>query len=150
MKVNFKLLILLLLLVAPVAMFAQADTTTNKLEGLEFTDGTISPDSLSFEESPDTVTVKADSNKTTVAAVATGEKAAGAEKKSLWSIFIAGLIGGFAALLMPCIFPMLPLAVSYFTKQAGSRASGISKALLYGLFIIVIYSKLSINAFSLG
>lgn len=142
MKVNFKLFILLMLLIAPVSMFAQADTTTNKLEGLEFTDGTISPDSLSFEESPDTATVKADSNKTTVAAVATGEKAAGAEKKSLWSIFIAGLIGGFAALLMPCIFPMLPLTVSYFTKQSGSRASGISKALLYGLFIIVIYVAL--------
>ncbi|WP_313183036.1 protein-disulfide reductase DsbD family protein [Sphingobacterium siyangense] len=142
MKVNFKLFILLMLLIAPVAMFAQADTTTNKLEGLEFTDGTISPDSLSFEESPDTATVKADSNKTTVAAIATGEKAAGAEKKSLWSIFIAGLIGGFAALLMPCIFPMLPLTVSYFTKQSGSRASGISKALLYGLFIIVIYVAL--------
>ncbi|WP_293898020.1 MULTISPECIES: protein-disulfide reductase DsbD family protein [unclassified Sphingobacterium] len=141
MKVNFKLLILLLLLIAPAYMFAKADTTNN-LEGVEFTDGTISPDSLSFEESPDTATVKADSVKSAGQAGAKVHKAVPEGKKSLWSIFIAGLIGGFAALLMPCIFPMLPLTVSFFTKQAGSRASGISKALLYGLFIIIIYVAL--------
>ncbi|WP_312715153.1 protein-disulfide reductase DsbD family protein, partial [Sphingobacterium multivorum] len=101
-----------------------------------------SPDSLSFEESPDTATVKADSAQMKSVAGTIVDKAGAEGKKSLWSIFIAGLLGGFAALLMPCIFPMLPLAVSYFTKQAGSRASGISKALLYGLFIIVIYVAL--------
>ena len=61
------------------------------------------------------------------------------EQQSLWAIFLAGLLGGFAALIMPCIFPMLPLTVSYFTKTAQSRGSAISKALLYGLSIIVIY-----------
>ncbi|MDR6733258.1 thioredoxin family protein [Sphingobacterium sp. 2149] len=141
MKVNFKLFILLLLLIAPLGMFAQSDTT-NSMEGIEFTDGSISPDSLSFEESPDTASVKADVNKPTTVAAAAATKPAAEGKKSLWSIFIAGLVGGFAALLMPCIFPMLPLTVSYFTKQSGSRANGISKALLYGLFIIVIYVAL--------
>ncbi|WP_449448538.1 cytochrome c biogenesis protein CcdA, partial [Sphingobacterium haloxyli] len=63
-------------------------------------------------------------------------------KQSLWGIFIAGLLGGFAAFIMPCIFPMVPLTVSFFTKQSGSRARGISRALLYGLFIIVIYVAL--------
>ncbi|PRD50320.1 cytochrome c biogenesis protein CcdA, partial [Sphingobacterium gobiense] len=68
---------------------------------------------------------------------------AGSEgKQSLWGIFIAGLLGGFAAFIMPCIFPMVPLTVSFFTKQSGSRARGISRALLYGLFIIVIYVAL--------
>ena len=81
MKVNFKLLILLLLLVAPVAMFAQADTT-NTLEGLEFTDGTISPDSLSFEESPDTATVKADSAQMKSVAGTIVDKAGAEGKKS--------------------------------------------------------------------
>lgn len=61
------------------------------------------------------------------------------EQQSLWAIFLAGLLGGFAALIMPCIFPMLPLTVSYFTKTAQSRGSAISKALIYGLSIIVIY-----------
>lgn len=141
MKTNFKLLTLLFLLIFPLAMFAQQDSTVSP-DGIEFTDGTISPDSLSFEESPDTVTAQIDSNKTTVAATAEAGGSAEGGKKSLWSIFIAGLVGGFAALLMPCIFPMLPLTVSFFTKQSGSRASGISKALLYGLFIIVIYVAL--------
>lgn len=62
--------------------------------------------------------------------------------QSLWAIFIAGVIGGFAAFLMPCIYPMVPLTVSYFTKQSGTRAKGIMNALLYGLFIIVIYVAL--------
>ncbi|MCS4225626.1 protein-disulfide reductase DsbD [Sphingobacterium sp. BIGb0165] len=140
MKTNFKLLTLLFLLILPLAMFAQQDSTAN-MEGVEFTDGTISPDSLSFEESPDTVTASVDSSKTVAATAKVGDPAENG-KKSLWSIFIAGLVGGFAALLMPCIFPMLPLTVSFFTKQSGSRASGISKALLYGLFIIVIYVAL--------
>ncbi|WP_294184497.1 cytochrome c biogenesis protein CcdA [uncultured Sphingobacterium sp.] len=141
MKVNFKLFILLLFLIVPLGMFAQSDTT-NSMEGIEFTDGSISPDSLSFEESPDTASVQADANKPTTMEDAAAAKPAAEGKKSLWSIFIAGLVGGFAALLMPCIFPMLPLTVSYFTKQSGSRANGISKALLYGLFIIVIYVAL--------
>lgn len=140
MKTNFKLLTLLFLLIFPIAMFAQQDSTAST-EGLEFTDGTISPDSLSFEESPDTMTASVDSSKTVVATNKVEESTENG-KKSLWSIFIAGLVGGFAALLMPCIFPMLPLTVSFFTKQSGSRASGISKALLYGLFIIVIYVAL--------
>lgn len=65
-----------------------------------------------------------------------------ATSDSLWGIFIAGFIGGFAAFLMPCIYPMVPLTVSFFTKQSGSRAKGITNALLYGLFIIVIYVAL--------
>lgn len=141
MKTNFKLLTLLFLLIFPLAMFAQQDSTVST-EGIEFTDGTISPDSLSFEESPDTVTAQVDSSKIAVATTAKAAGPAEGGRKSLWSIFIAGLVGGFAALLMPCIFPMLPLTVSFFTKQSGSRASGISKALLYGLFIIVIYVAL--------
>lgn len=141
MEVNFKLFILLLFLIVPFGMFAHSDTT-NSMEGIEFTDGSISPDSLSFEESPDTASVNANANKPNTVAAAAAAKPEAEGKKSLWSIFIAGLVGGFAALLMPCIFPMLPLTVSYFTKQSGSRANGISKALLYGLFIIVIYVAL--------
>jgi thiol:disulfide interchange protein len=59
--------------------------------------------------------------------------------QTLWGIFIAGLIGGFAAFLMPCIYPMVPLTTSFFTKQSGSRSKGIWNAVIYGLSIIVIY-----------
>ena len=61
---------------------------------------------------------------------------------TLWGIFIAGLIGGFAAFLMPCIYPMVPLTTSYFTKQSGSRSKGILNAFIYGISIIVIYVAL--------
>lgn len=61
------------------------------------------------------------------------------DKQSLWLIFLQGLIGGFAALLMPCIYPMLPLTVSFFTKQSKTKAEGIRKAAIYGVSIIVLY-----------
>ena len=60
------------------------------------------------------------------------------EQKSLMGIFLAGLVGGFAALLMPCIFPMLPLTVSFFTKGS-EKGTAFKRASLYGLFIILIY-----------
>jgi thiol:disulfide interchange protein len=66
------------------------------------------------------------------------------EKRSLWAIFIAGILGGFAALLMPCIFPMLPLTVSYFTKGAKKKEGALGKALIYGASIIVIYVVLGL------
>src|ERR1700748_752933 len=73
-------------------------------------------------------------------------KAAGPVRtaRSLWGIFLAGLAGGFAALLMPCIFPMLPLTVSYFTKGGQERSGALLKALLYGASIIVIYVVLGL------
>src|SRR5690606_34416942 len=72
------------------------------------------------------------------------EKSVSAESEqgSLWGIFIGGILGGFAALLMPCIFPMLPLTVSFFTKKSGTRGKAVTQALLYGAFIIFIYVAL--------
>lgn len=66
------------------------------------------------------------------------------EPKPLWLTFLAGLLGGFAAILMPCIFPMLPMTVSFFTKRAGTKTEGITKSLVYGLSIIVIYVSLGL------
>jgi thiol:disulfide interchange protein DsbD len=64
---------------------------------------------------------------------------------SLWRIFGLGFIGGLLALLTPCVFPMIPLTVSFFTKKEGSKkSSGISKALLYGAFIFAVYILLSV------
>ncbi len=64
--------------------------------------------------------------------------------KSLWSIFILGLLGGFIALFTPCVFPLIPLTVSFFTKRSGSKNKGIRNALLYGFFIFLIYILLSL------
>lgn len=66
------------------------------------------------------------------------------EKKGLWSIFIIAFFSGFAALLTPCVFPMIPMTVSFFTKQSKSRAKGIKNAIIYGLSIIIIYVLLGL------
>ena len=64
------------------------------------------------------------------------------EQKGLWTIFIIAFFSGFAALLTPCVFPMIPMTVSFFTKQSKDRAKGIKNAIIYGLSIIVIYVAL--------
>ncbi len=59
--------------------------------------------------------------------------------KSLWSIFIISFMSGLLALFTPCVLPMIPMTVSFFTKQSKTKGEGIRKALLYGVSIIVIY-----------
>jgi thiol:disulfide interchange protein len=61
------------------------------------------------------------------------------ELDSLWTIFILSFFSGFAALLTPCVFPMIPMTVSFFTKQSKTKSQGIRKAIFYGIFIITIY-----------
>jgi len=63
--------------------------------------------------------------------------------KSLLSIFFLGMLGGFIALFTPCVFPLIPLTVSFFTKQSKDRKKGITNAVIYGLFIFLIYILLS-------
>lgn len=58
---------------------------------------------------------------------------------SLWLVLLAGFGGGLIALLTPCVFPMIPMTVTFFTKQSGSRRKGIINAFIYGLSIIGIY-----------
>jgi thiol:disulfide interchange protein len=64
--------------------------------------------------------------------------------KSLLSIFFLGMLGGFIALFTPCVFPLIPLTVSFFTKRTQDRKKGIANASLYGFFIFMIYILLSI------
>ncbi len=65
-------------------------------------------------------------------------------EKSLWGIFLLGVVGGFIALLTPCVFPMIPLTVSFFTKGSNNKSKAIYNAGLYGLFIFLTYSLLSL------
>lgn len=66
------------------------------------------------------------------------------EKKSYFNIFILGFLGGLIALLTPCVFPMIPLTVSFFTKSANNKKKGMFNAILYGFFIFAIYVLLSL------
>ena len=60
--------------------------------------------------------------------------------KGLWGLIIEAILWGFAMLLTPCVFPMVPMTISYFMKQSGNAAEGRFKAFMYGLFIILLYT----------
>jgi thiol:disulfide interchange protein DsbD len=77
-------------------------------------------------------------NKKEVATIAT-KLPSKESQKSPWAIFFIAFISGFAALLTPCVFPMIPMTVSFFTKQSKNKAAGIKNAIIYGISIMVIY-----------
>ncbi len=66
------------------------------------------------------------------------------ETTSLWYILLAGLLGGFLALLTPCVWPIIPMTVSFFLKRSAVPSRGRKDAVLYGLSIIVIYVTLGL------
>lgn len=109
--------------------------------GVEFTPAnTTSPDAIiaGTNKNSSKSAVSRQSKKHTAKAADTKQA-----KQTLWAIFLAGIAGGFAALLMPCIFPMLPLTVSYFTKKS-NNGSAVGKAIIYGISIIIIYVVLGL------
>jgi len=136
---QFKLILLPAVLVMALmfqSKFSPAQsraTDTVSTSGMTFTAIPTAADSIA--------TLKA-KHQLTYAKVAGLKKSPAPEHKTLWQIFIAGFLGGLAALLMPCIFPMLPLTVSYFTKNGKAKATG--QAAVYGLSIIVIYVLLGL------
>ena len=72
------------------------------------------------------------------------------ENKSFWALLILGFLGGLISLFTPCVFPMVPLTVSFFTKGGTDKGSGIGKALLYGFSIVLVYVSLSLPFYIQG
>ncbi|MBN8668629.1 MAG: thioredoxin family protein [Chitinophagales bacterium] len=68
----------------------------------------------------------------------------GTKNKSLLTIFLLGLAGGLIALLTPCVFPMIPVTVTFFTKKSQDRKQGVANAVMYGLFIFLIYVLITV------
>ena len=62
----------------------------------------------------------------------------------IWTLFLLGFGGGLLALLTPCVFPMIPLTVTFFTKGDGGKGSGWLQAALYGFFITLVYVLISL------
>uniref|UniRef100_UPI0032B7C723 cytochrome c biogenesis protein CcdA n=1 Tax=Pedobacter ginsengisoli TaxID=363852 RepID=UPI0032B7C723 len=144
MKRILLILGLLTLFVAfrPASTSVRPPQDSTVVDDLVFTEIGSSEDSAANKISKDTIS----KDRPAVSADVSSDDKPGAKtpasaerEKTLWETFIAGLAGGFLAFLMPCIFPMVPLTISYFTKRAGSRQKGIGQALIYGLSIIVIY-----------
>ena len=120
---------------------AKQDTTASVPDDIQFTEVGSAQDSAANRIVKDSV------SKDTTVTAAKIEKANTVQEgssKSLLSIFAAGFIAGLIAFLLPCIFPMVPLTVSYFTKRAETKGKGIQGAIIYGISIIVIYVVLGL------
>ncbi|MBY0543590.1 MAG: thioredoxin family protein [Sphingobacteriaceae bacterium] len=130
------------LLLNPQQNFAfapQTDTIENAIpDDLEFTPAGSTEDSLA-NNVVDTKSSLDSASKITNNTVVESTKPV-----SLWITFGLGLLAGVAAFFLPCIFPMVPLTVGFFTKRAESKAKGIRSAIIYGLSIIVIYVGLGV------
>ncbi|MEB0264141.1 cytochrome c biogenesis protein CcdA, partial [Mucilaginibacter sp. 10I4] len=143
-KHAFLFLVVLFSFVAVMPQQAKAQTAdTVSTNDVEFTDVPSASQQINAnKKKADSLDkVKGDSAKTSVADTNTTLKDAAAAEASasLWQLFIIGFLGGFAAFLLPCVYPMLPLTVSFFTKRGGTRANAIWQSCLYGLSIIFIY-----------
>lgn len=131
-KIFFIAVITCILSISALSVFSfTLQTDTISFDDIEFTD--IQEDTVVEDEAASPQ--QGEDNTPSAQVVQQTEK----DELSLWQTFINGLLFGFAAILMPCIFPMLPLTVSFFTKRAGSRAKAIGQAIIYGLSIIIIY-----------
>ncbi|MAO33405.1 MAG: thiol:disulfide interchange protein [Flavobacteriales bacterium] len=71
------------------------------------------------------------------------------EKEGMWWLFFIAFMSGFAALLTPCVFPMIPMTVSFFTKQSKTKVEGIVNAIIYGISIMIIYVALGVGVSSI-
>ncbi len=104
----------------------------------ETVDETTAIDTTKTEVVNDTLQA---SSETSLSAVEQNQKQ---DKKGLFALFLVCFGAGFIALLTPCVFPMIPMTVSFFTKQSKTKAKGIKNAIIYGVSIIVIYVVLGI------
>ena len=135
--ISFKKICLGLLFFCAVSLTGYAQDSTST-DDLTFTK--IKPETTdTVVKATETISKVADSTTTVSKKLAPQPEA----QKTLWGIFIAGFVGGLAALLMPCIFPMLPLTVSFFTKGS-EKGKAFGRAALYGFFIILIYVVLGL------
>jgi len=118
----------------------EAAVTTENTDNPESTEIGI----VTIEDTLSTITEVTETVQDTVQSTAETSQAAinqteKQENKGLWTIFFIAFLSGFAALLTPCVFPMIPMTVSFFTKQSKTRSAGIRNAIIYGIAIILIY-----------
>ena len=73
-----------------------------------------------------------------------GEAASNAAQQAWWKIFLLGFLGGLVALLTPCVWPIIPMTVSFFLKRSGDRRKGVRDAMTYGVSIVIIYVLLGL------
>ncbi len=116
------------------------DETTNEILVAESTIDTTLENNNSTAKTDANINTSSDSTEETVAVAVESEDKS--NSRGLFTIFFIAFLSGFAALLTPCVFPLIPMTVSFFTKQSKTKAAGIKNAIIYGISIIVIYVAL--------
>lgn len=113
--------------------YIDLDFDLSKAKGYTGADSSASEDNttINFQEP-----VKIDSDDEVII---TEKEEKEADGSGLWTIFILGLGAGLIALFTPCVFPLIPMTVSFFTKQSQNKAEGVKNAIIYGICIVVIY-----------
>jgi len=106
--------------------------------------GNLIEETISIDEKSKTLTKQLQLDLKNTELLKDGSESNSESSGGLFSIFILGFVGGILALLTPCVFPMIPLTVSFFTKQSKNKKKGIFNAILYGFFIVIIYILLSL------
>jgi thiol:disulfide interchange protein len=143
-KFLFLMLLAILCVFAPnihAATQTVQDTTQIVPDDLVFTE--VGSDADSVANSKVETSIQQDSS-TLKEKATSGIETEAPAKQSLWVTFGLGIVAGIAAFFLPCIFPMVPLTVGFFTKRAESKAKGIRSAIIYGLSIIIIYVGLGV------
>ena len=117
------------------------EVTANKTGALETSEDTTAAASTNTGEDTTTQTINStDSSKTSATVAASNNNQQ--PKETMTMFILLAMLGGLVAVATPCVFPMLPMTVSFFTKKSSSKTQGISRALTFGASIIGIYASL--------
>lgn len=122
----------------------KAEEPKKEVEATQVAEVTEKTDTVAVAETNDEVAVSDYWTPVVDKLAAFGEDASNAASQSLWAIFFLGFIGGLVALLTPCVWPIIPMTVSFFLKRSGDKKKGIRDAATYGVSIVVIYVLLGL------
>ena len=115
------------------------DLTKAKTSTGSSTSGASGSGAIDFQDPSGKDTAVSASDDGAKAKVERSKEESESDNTGLWTIFILGMGAGLIALFTPCVFPLIPMTVSFFTKQSQNKAQGIKNAIIYGICIIVIY-----------
>ncbi len=115
-----------------------------KVKGVEGTDAEVGKDTTSAVQPGLQDSVKEEESKVESKPIESVKKEEKQQSQSYGLVFLLAFLSGFAALIMPCVFPMIPMTVSFFTKRSKTRAEGIKNAMIYGTSIVVIHFLLGL------
>lgn len=125
---------------SPAAVKPSAEEADSSEDGTQLSDSSAQSSPFVLAEDTEDTEDTGVAQPETILPIDDEDFSAEGENESLWGFVVLAFLAGLAALLTPCVFPMIPMTVSFFTGRANSRAKGIRQAVVYGISIIAIYT----------